>query len=98
MVNEFLFFFHLFVGMGFLLGAVRLGQGALQTVVVLQIALANLFVVKQMSLFGFSVMCSDVYAVGAMLGLNLLQEYWGKEAAGRCVKISFLGLTPLPSR
>src|SRR3989338_7341718 len=92
MVNEFLFFFHLFVGMGFLLGAVRLGQGALQTVVVLQIALANLFVVKQMSLFGFSVTCSDVYAVGAMLGLNLLQEYWGKGAARRCVKISFLGL------
>jgi uncharacterized integral membrane protein (TIGR00697 family) len=45
-----------------------------------------------MSLFGFSVTCSDVYAVGAILGLNLLQEYWGADEANRTVRISFLSL------
>lgn len=92
MSNEFLFFFHVLLGMGFLLGALRLGRGALQAVIILEVVLANLFVIKQMRLFGFSVTCSDVYAIGAMLGLNLMQEYWGKEAARQCIKMGFWGL------
>lgn len=92
MMNEFLFFTHILLVVGFVLGALRLGQGALTALIVLQAVLANLFVVKQMSLLGFTVTCSDVFAVGGILGLNLLQEYFGKEAALRAVKISFLNM------
>ena len=91
-MNEFLFFTHILLVVGFSLGALRLGQTALTALIVLQAILANLFVVKQMSLLGFTVTCSDVFAVGGILGLNLLQEYFGKEAALKAVKISFLNM------
>lgn len=60
--------------------------------VVLQAIFANLFVVKQISLFGFSVTCSDVFAIGGILGLNLFQEKYGREESNQVVKASFLGL------
>lgn len=72
--------------------ALRFGKSALIALIALQGVFANLFVVKQMKLFGFSVTCSDVFAIGAILSLNLLQEYFGKDAAKRAVKISFLSL------
>lgn len=92
MNNELYLFLHIFLVMGFLLGALRWGKEAVQSLIALFAVLANLFVVKQMRLFGFSVTCSDVYAVGAILGLNLLQEYWGAAEARKAVKVSFLTL------
>jgi uncharacterized integral membrane protein (TIGR00697 family) len=91
-MNELFFFFHIFLVVGFVLGALRLGQGALVALISLQGVLANLFVIKQIDLFGFSVTCSDVFAIGGILSLNLLQEYFGKEAASRAVKVSLLAL------
>lgn len=88
-MNELIFLCHIFVVIGFSLGALRLGQGALIAFIALQGVLANLFVVKQMDLFGFSVTCSDVFAIGGILSLNLLQEYFGREKAKMAVKISF---------
>ncbi len=91
-MNELLFGFHILTVIAFALAALRLGKGALIAFAVLLAVLANLFVVKQMVLFGFTVTCSDVFAVGGILCLNLLQEYYGKEAAGRAIKISVFGL------
>ncbi|MBI5272782.1 MAG: queuosine precursor transporter [Chlamydiia bacterium] len=92
MLNEIFFFIQILLVIGFSVGAVRLGSQALVALVALNGVLANLFVVKQMDLFGLTVTCSDVFAVGSILGLNLLQEYFGKEAAQRAVKISFFSL------
>ncbi|HSX13165.1 MAG TPA: queuosine precursor transporter [Chlamydiales bacterium] len=92
MTNEILFFIHIFVCVGLVFLASRIGKKALVTLIVLQAVFANLFVVKQMSLFGFSVTCSDVFAIGGILGLNLFQEKYGKEEANRVIKASFLGL------
>jgi uncharacterized integral membrane protein (TIGR00697 family) len=91
-VNELVFLLHIFVVIGFVLGALRLGKSALIAFIALQGVLANLFVVKQMELFGFAVTCSDVFAIGGILSLNLLQEYFGKEAAKQAVKISVVTL------
>lgn len=91
-MNEFILIFHIAVVVAFVLGALRLGKSSLIALIALQGVLANLFVVKQMSLFGFSVTCSDVFAVGGILALNLLQEYFGKEAAKEAVRISLLTL------
>lgn len=91
-MNEWLFFSHVLIVLGFALLALRLGQGALVAFIALQGVLANLFVVKQISLFGFSVTCSDVFAIGAILSLNLLQEHFGKEAAKQATKISLVAL------
>lgn len=92
MFNELLFFGSIGAVVAFLLVAVRLGRGALVALIALSAVLANLFVVKQMFLFGLAVTCSDVFGVGAILGLNLLQEFFGKEEARRAVGVSFLAL------
>ena len=91
-MNELLFFSHIALVVGFVLGALRLGKESLVALIALQVVFANLFVIKQMRLFGFSVTCSDVFAIGAILGLNLLQEYYGKTEASRAIRISFLSL------
>jgi uncharacterized integral membrane protein (TIGR00697 family) len=91
-MNELLFFIHVILVMGFALGALRLGKEALIAWVAIQAVLANLFVIKQMNFFGFEVTCSDVFAVGSILGLNLLQEYWGKESAKKAAWICFLSM------
>lgn len=91
-MNEILFLFHILAVVAFTLAALRQGLGALIALIALEGVLANLFVVKQISLFGFSVTCSDVFAIGAILSLNLLQEYFGKEEAKRAVRVSLLTL------
>ncbi|MBU6446498.1 MAG: queuosine precursor transporter, partial [Verrucomicrobia bacterium] len=87
-MNELIFFLHIWIVLAFALGALRLGQAALTAFIGLQGVLANLLVVKQMSLFGLTVTCSDVFSIGGILSLNLLQEYFGKDAAKRAVNIS----------
>ena len=91
-MNESIFLLHVLVVLGFVLASLRLGKGALIALISLQGVLANLFVVKQMFFLGFSVTCSDVFAIGGILSLNLLQEYYGKEAAKQAVNISLLTL------
>lgn len=90
MGNETLFFLHVLVVLAFAWGALRLGKAALVGWIAIQATLANLFVMKQMDLFGLTVTCSDVYAIGSILGLNLLQEYFGKESAKQATRICFL--------
>jgi uncharacterized integral membrane protein (TIGR00697 family) len=92
MSNELLFILHILLVVGFVLGALRWGASCLIGLVALQAVLANLFVVKQINLFGFVVTCSDVFAIGSILGLNLIQEYFGKEAAQKGIKVSFVAL------
>lgn len=91
-MNEFFFFSHILFVLGFVLVALRLGKSALIANISLQGILANLFVVKQISLFGFSVTCSDVFAIGCILSLNLLQEYFGKVAARLASHVSLFSL------
>lgn len=91
-MNEILFFGHIAAVLLFLAIAVRSGQPALFAVVVLSNLLANLFVLKQIVLFGLHVTCSDVFTIGAILGLNLLQELYGKPAARQAILGSLLCL------
>ena len=92
-MNEILFFLHVFVVLGFILAALRLGKEALIVGIALQALLANIFVLKQMVFFGFYVTCSDVFAIGCITSLNLLQEYYSKESARQAVWISFFALS-----
>lgn len=89
-MNELLFFTHIVFVLGFTLLSLRVGKVALVVFATLQAVLANLFVLKQTSLFGLSVTCSDVFAVGGILSLNLLQDRYGKQAAKGAVSLSLL--------
>jgi uncharacterized integral membrane protein (TIGR00697 family) len=74
------------------LGALRLGRCALVTNTALQCVIANLFVTKQIMLFGLNVTCADVFIVGSGLSLSMLQEFFGEEEAKKAVSLSFFFL------
>lgn len=89
MLNELLFIAHAFIVGGMALVALALGRQALVAFISVQAILANLFVIKQIKLFGFTATAADVYIVGSVLGLNLLQEYYGKKIARNAIWASF---------
>ena len=92
MGNEIFFLLDVLAVGAFAIGALRFGKSALISLIALNAILANLFIAKQMDLFGLTVTCSDVFAVGGIFGLNLLQEFYGKEAAQKAIAISFFSL------
>lgn len=88
-MNELLFLFQILLIIIFALAAIRLGKSALIAWIAAQALIANLFVLKQISLFGFDVTASDAFAIGGLLGLNFLQEHFGKEEAQKLTWICF---------
>lgn len=89
MTNEAIFFIFIIFICSSSLVALKLGKSALIALICLQAVLANLFVTKQITLFGLCATTSDALAIGAALGLNILQEYWGKSVARTTIVLSF---------
>lgn len=89
-MNELIFFFHLFCVATTTIIMLQMGASALVAFICLQAVLANIFVLKQITLFGLNATASDVYIVGSVLSLNLLQEYHGKLLARKAIWISFV--------
>lgn len=67
----------------------KLGKEALTAYISLLFVVANIFVIKQIELFGWQVTSADAFIVGISFGINLLQEFWGKESARIAILISF---------
>jgi uncharacterized integral membrane protein (TIGR00697 family) len=88
--NELIFILHIISVAGITLGALALGPTALTSIICLFGILANLFVTKQITLFGLHVVSTDVFMVGCILGLNLLQEHYGKKAANKAIITSMI--------
>lgn len=74
-MNEIVFFSHLAIVVFCVLVSLKLGRETLLAAIAVQAILANLFVLKQVCLFGFHVTSCEVYTVGCILAMNLLQEY-----------------------
>ncbi len=91
-MNELIFILHTIIISCFALCALALGKNALVAFVCVQCVLANLFVIKQITLFGLHATCSDAFTVGATLGLNLLQEYFGRTITKKAIWINFFVL------
>lgn len=66
-----------------------LGQAALTAWITILSLLANLFVLKEISLFGLNATASDIFAIGSLLSLNFLQEKYGSESAQQAIWTSF---------
>lgn len=71
------------------LGALYLGKEALVAFICLVCIMANLLIIKQTMLFGFNATCADAFTIGATLGLNLLQEYFGRSITKKTIWINF---------
>ena len=91
-MNEVLFFLHLLLIFSFALFALKLGKIFLTTWIAIQAILANLFVIKQICFFHFNITCSDAFAIGSVLGLNLLQEYYDKQSAKKALWAAFFAM------
>lgn len=90
MINELIFFCYIFVtGCGSLI-ALRLGKEALVAFFTIQWILANLFITKQITIFGLNATTSDALIIGSALCLNLLNEYHGKKIAQKAILIGFI--------
>lgn len=90
--NELLFIVHAIIVSLSAISALFFGEAGLVAFVSIQCILANLFVIKQTVLFGFTATCADAFTIGAVLGLNLLQEYYGKKAARKAIWVNFFML------
>lgn len=88
LMNETVFFLHALIVVGFLILATRLGKMALYCFVAIQGILANLFVLKQMKLFGLVVTCADVYTISCIFGINIICEFFGKKEANKAILLS----------
>lgn len=89
MTNELIFIIQAFLIVGFAVAACRLGSAALTSWIAIQALIANLFVIKQINLFGFEVTASDTFAIGSLVGLNQLQEYFGRKKAEEATRVCF---------
>jgi hypothetical protein len=91
-MNEILFALQVTLVAAASISALFLRREGLVALIAIEAALANLFVMKQVELFGLTVTCSDAFAVGSILGLNLLQERCGFERAQRATWVAFFSL------
>lgn len=88
-MNELIFLIHsLFISFA-AVACARFGKEALMVFISLMGVCANLFVTKQILLGGFTVTAADAFTIGAVLALNLLQEYYGTKVTLRAIWISF---------
>ncbi len=88
-MNEIILLGQIAIVTGACFGAARYGKEALVSLIALQAVIANLLVLKQVHLFGLHVTCSDAFAVGTILALNLLQDRFGREASQKATWIAF---------
>lgn len=89
-MNELLFLVLTVVGLGFTLLSFYLGgKGWLKALIGINIVLANIFVLKQFSLFGIAATGGNVVYGSIFLATDLLSEHWGKKEAREGVWIGF---------
>jgi uncharacterized integral membrane protein (TIGR00697 family) len=88
-VNELILLSQIALVVGTSVLAARVSKEALFILISLQAVIANLLVLKQVYLFGLHVTCSDAFAIGSILSLNLLQERFGREESQRATWLCF---------
>lgn len=86
--NELILFAHTAVIVALIFVALKQGKTALTCFVSLCGVLANLLILKQVDLFGLHVTCTDVFMIGQLFALNVLQEYYDANAAKKAISIS----------
>ena len=89
MNNEILYLLQTVVGLAFTLIAFRLGKHWLYGYIAVCIILANIFVTKEITLFGLTATGGNVVYGAIFLTTDILAEHYGKRAARRAVFIGF---------
>ena len=88
-MNELLFIIQTLFVSGSAIFAWTISKEALIAFICLQIIIANLFVTKLISLFGYTATGADAFIVGGIIGFHLLQEFYGTEITKKTIYLSF---------
>ena len=91
--NELLFLAHIVAVSISVIWGLWYSHGALLAVLGVQMVLANLFVSKQIMLFGIETNCSEVFIVGGMYGISLMRTYYSPHACQRAIYTIFGALS-----
>ena len=91
-MNELIFVLHSALVCSGVLAGLAIGAEALAAVIVSYCVLANIFVLKTITLWGMTATAADVFTIGATLGLNVLQEYYGAQSTRRTLYANMLVL------
>lgn len=75
----------------------QLGRPGLYVFATLCSWVANLFVLKQIMLFGCLCTCADPLILGIFFSLNILQEHYGESAVNQCMLLMFSSLLAISS-
>ncbi|MBU1019170.1 MAG: queuosine precursor transporter [Patescibacteria group bacterium] len=89
MSNEVLFILQSLVLLSFALFAFRMGRAWLIGFLAVNVVLMNIFVLKQMTLFGLAATGGNVLYASVFLCTDLLCEHYGKKEALKAVRIGF---------
>ncbi|MFQ6607972.1 MAG: queuosine precursor transporter [Fidelibacterota bacterium] len=89
MSNEILFLLQTIIGLGFTLIAFIKGRHWLYGYIAVSIVLANIFVTKQITLFGIPATGGNVVYGSIFLATDLLAEHYGKKEARQAVLLGF---------
>lgn len=87
MSNEIIFIIQTLLGLAVVLAAFRMGKTWLYGLIAVNYVLANIFVTKTITLFGFEATGGNVLYGAIFLSTDLLSEYHGKDAARKGVYI-----------
>lgn len=91
MINEIIFFSHIFFIILSLSFAYLLGPQALIALTLLFTLLSNILILKSITLFSLTVTACDPFTIGIVLGLNLLQEHYGLTLTKKAITINLFG-------
>ncbi|MBF88475.1 MAG: hypothetical protein CMG75_02250 [Candidatus Marinimicrobia bacterium] len=89
MNNELVFLFQTILCLFFTLVVFKMGRSWLYTYIGVSIVLANIFVTKQINLFGLAATGGNVLYGSIFLATDLLNEHFGKKEAKKAVYIGF---------
>ena len=89
MSNELLFIIQTIIGLAFTLVAFSMGRNWLYGYIAVCIVLANIFVTKQITLFGIPATGGNVLYGSIFLATDLLSEHFGKREARQAILLGF---------
>lgn len=90
MHNIYILFLQILLCCIFNLVALRSGEKVLNSWLCFIAVAMNIFVMKQITLFGLNVTATDALTISYLIGLNLLQEYFGRKSAKQHAYIAVL--------
>ena len=95
-MNELVFALHILAVLGAVYAFSFFEKAGLYVIFALQVVFANLFILKQTSLFGLIVTTTDCFTIGSFITLNMIRERYGKKSSDSAILAGLCSMLFLP--